>query len=192
MIIGIDVDEVLANTLDVFFEFHNDLYGTHANKNQMKSYYLMDILGGTHAEILEKWEEFYKSDYFYRIQPVNGAAKAISTLQYNHTLYIITARPEHTREMTELWVKNCIDEKCPQIYFANSEGGKKKSEVCKELGVELHIDDSFEFGLDCVENDVRVLLMDGPWNRHETLVSGMTRVHSWDEVLANIEQPQNS
>jgi uncharacterized HAD superfamily protein len=49
------------------------------------------------------------------------------------------------------------------------------------------IEDSLEFAEVCVESGIPVLLMDAAWNQ-KPLLDGIVRVHSWEEVMKNIEE----
>jgi uncharacterized HAD superfamily protein len=60
-----------------------------------------------------------------------------------------------------------------------------KSAMCKELGIQVMIDDHMSVAKDCAEAGIRVLLFDQPWNQGE-LPMGAERVHSWDEIVKKL------
>jgi len=78
------------------------------------------------------------------------------------------------------------------VYFTNHYSKKelnetkKKSNICIELGVELLIEDSLDYAFECSSEKIKVLLLDKPWNKADKLPAGVTRVHSWREIIEKI------
>ena len=76
-----------------------------------------------------------------------------------------------------------------EIYFINyfHGAGKKrtKSEVCKELGIEIFIDDSLYHANDISSIGTPVLLLNTPWNQGE-VKPPITRVYSWKEIVEKL------
>jgi len=62
---------------------------------------------------------------------------------------------------------------------------RTKSSVCKELGIDIFIEDAPVYAKNISEAGIPVILIDAPWNR-ETSGELITRVYSWDEVLDTI------
>jgi len=44
------------------------------------------------------------------------------------------------------------------------------------------IEDALEFALDCASNNIRVILMNMPWNQTKTLPKNVTRIYNWKEI----------
>src|SRR3989338_10775887 len=105
--IGIDFDDVLADTNTALIRWHNERYGTVLRREDFWSYYYWDIWGGTREETIEKFSEFGKSDHFHGILPVMGTYNGIADLStVADRLVIITARDEEMREVTEQWISD--------------------------------------------------------------------------------------
>mgnify|MGYP001599086336 FL=1 len=164
MIIGIDVDEVLAEMLEAFLEFHNQNYKTALQKKDMFSYSFHEVIGGTDEETRKKLIAFFDTDLFQNIRPVQGSLEAISRLAKEHKLCIITARPNILRVQTERWLQQYFPDCFQSIDLTNQwhgEGSRKlKSEVGKKNKIDMMIDDSLHHAQDCASQGIYTLLAD--------------------------------
>ncbi|MCD6398532.1 MAG: hypothetical protein J7L08_01290 [Candidatus Aenigmarchaeota archaeon] len=191
MLIGVDLDEVISDTLPALIKFHNERYGTNLKKEDFYSYRFEYIWGGTREEAIRKVLEFYKSKYYNTIKPVEGALEGIKKLREKNELVVITYRPTEFKEITEEWLKRYFHGCFSKIYFTNfySVNGtiKKKYETCLEIGVDLMIDDLLKCSLDCASRNISVLLFNQPWNQCKELPALVKRVYSWKEIIENVK-----
>lgn len=191
--IGIDFDDVLADTNTTLIRWHNERYKTTLKREDFWSYYYWDVWGGTREEAIAKFDEFGKSEYFHSILPVAGAYNGIADLStFADRLVIITARDEEMRKVTEQWVSDHLPAVFHSIHFvgALSKNGppkKSKGDVCKEQNLTALIDDSIEFAASCNALGIPTLIFDTPWNRKETIPSLSKRIMGWREVLPAIK-----
>ena len=136
MNIGIDVDEVLAELVEAFLEYHNHTYGTKYTKKDMFSYSFHEVLGGTEEEAKLKILDFFATDFFCNLKLVAGAKEGIASLAEKHQLSIITARPHLIRQQTEQLIAEHFPNYFSNITLTNQwhGAGKKlrKSDVCTE------------------------------------------------------------
>jgi len=187
MKIGIDLDGILADFLSALIKYHNLTYGTKLKKDQFLSYGFWKIWGGTEDEAIQKLCDFYETPFFKNIQPVFGAKKAISTLRQNNDLFIVTSRPDDVVDKTLEWVNNHFPNTFTDICFANNYFGggasKTKTQICDEIGVNILIEDSMEYAIECVNSKRKIFLLDYPWNQHPELPQGIRRFLSWDEIV---------
>lgn len=188
MKIAIDVDEVLAEYQNGFIEFHNKYYGTNLKRHHFaKSYKLEDAWGGTEDEAIDKVYHFYQTKDFKKMEPVPGAIEAVRKLAQKHDLFVVTSRQNFASPVTLEWLDKHFPDTFSGILFANhfaKEGAPKdKSEICKEIGAELLIDDSLTYAKDCAKKGIKVKLFDRPWNQTENLPKNIQRVFSWQEIL---------
>ena len=192
MNIGLDMDEILAEFVDRFLQFHNDLYGTTVRKKEMFAYNFEEVIGITEDQIEERLLQFYTTDYFRNIKPVSGAENGIDELAKSHELAVITARPYIIRPETERWLDqyfpNCFASinLTNQFQYRNRQNKRKKSEICQEQGVNLIVEDSLKYASDCASQGIDVLLLDYPWNQTVELPENIKRVRSWGEIAAEI------
>jgi uncharacterized HAD superfamily protein len=190
MHIGIDLDEVVVDTLGGIIKLHNEKYGTRFAHKDFASYHLQDTWGGTREEAIEKVDKFLKTDPLKHFNPVAGSITAIKTLkERGHELYIITGRSNENSEHTETWLKHHFPKVFSGVHYVSfyslTEKPRKKSEVCRELGIELIIDDNWDTAVDCAAQNIKVLLFDQQWNRGK-VPKNVERVHSWDEILKKL------
>ena len=114
--------------------------------------------------------------------------QGIRELSKKHKLSAITSRPHYIEEKTINWLETYFPKQFSTIYHTNQVSPKnapkkKKSEVGKNLGINLFIDDHLEFVFDVATLGIPIFLFNQPWNQIETLPKGITRVHSWKEII---------
>ena len=80
MLIAIDLDEVLADTLTSLIKYHNNEYDTSFRRADFFSYSWWEVWGGTREESIEKFMQFSRTELFTSIQPILHAISAIREL----------------------------------------------------------------------------------------------------------------
>lgn len=190
MKIGIDLDEVLADFLPALIEYHNTTYGTFLVRDQFQSYRFWETWGGTREEAIQKVYDFYKTSYFRNMKSVAGSQEAVSVLKQNNDLLVVTSRQDDVAEATKEWIAQHFPNVFSDVLFANhySQNGSSttKKQICDSVGVDVLIEDSPEYALECLNPKRKVLLLDYPWNRGFELPQGIYRVNSWKEILDSI------
>jgi len=192
MRIGVDLDEVMADTISAIVHFHNERYGTNLRKDDFRSYHFWEVWGGTRDEAIKKWYEFLETDHFMGISPIKGSFDALRILKENgHEFFVITARQNEMIEETEKWIGKFFPEIFSSIQFANSYSmvskGIKKSTLCSQLDINLMIDDDIENAKDVAGSGIKVLLFDRPWNQNES-GKNIERVFSWEQITDKIKK----
>lgn len=191
MKIGIDLDDVLADMMPVLLTYHNDVYGTTLTKDDIWSYRFWDVLQVSQEEAIKRVFDFERSSRMLTILPLPGAVQAVETLGDNHELSIITARDSEFAESTKHWLARHFPDVFSGIHFANHYSStstpRSKGDICKEIGIEVMIDDSFSNVVSCHGVCQSTLLFDAPWNVHEQLLDGMHRVASWHDIVEKIQ-----
>lgn len=191
MKIGVDMDEVIAEFLFSFLEFHNEAYGTDVAKDQVPDYFgLEQLLGCTTDEVKERILAFHETQHFSDIKPVEGAKDAITKLKRDHDLFIITARQDSVAEKTMRWLEVHFPDIFSGVHFmnhfSNDNVERSKREICDAIGIDIMIEDSLRYAEEIVTEHRPVFLLDRPWNRCDDLPPGITRVSSWPELLRKI------
>ncbi len=190
MKIGIDLDEVLADFLSALIEYHNATYGTSLVREQFQSYRFWETWDGTREETIQKVYDFHKTPYFRNMKPVIGSQEAVGILKQNNDLFVVTSRQNDIVETTREWIAKHFPDIFSGVFFANhySQNGSSitKRQICDSVGVDVLIEDSPEYALECLDAKRKVLLLDCPWNRYSELPRGTYRVNSWDEIIENI------
>ncbi len=188
MIIGVDVDDVLADFMNSMIKYHNDRYDTNYSREDFRSYNLWKTLGGNEEDAVKKIYDFYHTSHFDNISPTEGSQDAVEKLSKNNTLRVITSRPHDIHDQTLSWLDRYFLGKFEEAHFTNEWAGgigkpTRKKDVCLEHNVDILIEDSLAYANECVSNRTRVYLMDRPWNQSENLSKKITRVYSWEDIL---------
>jgi uncharacterized HAD superfamily protein len=184
--IGIDFDDVLHDFNESLYSYHNKKYGTSIKRNDVVSYDIEKIWGGTKDEAIEKVYEFYRTREHDETMPLDGSVEVIRSLAHKFSLHIITSRVEEIKDLTIRWLDRHFPDMFSSVVFVNHYGKSMKSkrtkaEVCSELYVDLMIEDSLEHALAISACGIPVILIDCPWNQGET-PDNVYRVRSWKEI----------
>lgn len=187
MNIGIDVDDTLIYELDIGYAF-GQLYGLDKKQclevKNSKGLYLSDIFNwSTEFEI-----EFFK-DKFIKVlsntPPVPLASEVITRLKNEgHTIHIITARHEGFFPNSYEETKNWLDKFNIPYDYLHVEV-KDKGTKCKELGVDVLIDDIETNCLAALENGVKPYMYHTICNE-DFSHKDITRVYSWVDIYHRI------
>lgn len=187
MNIGLDVDDTLAAFQVKWLAYHNNLYGTHFSLSDINDYDYSKTMKIPWEVAVERVLEFYKTKDFKEIMPVDGAVETVS--QWNdHSLFIITSRPDSTKRLTHAWVKRHFPNRISKFIFTNQFRVNEntpcltKADVAKELKLDFMIEDTLKHAVDISSVNVHVILLNKPWNQTSEKFEKITRVNSWDEV----------
>ena len=190
MKIAIDIDEVLGQFMKALIEFHNNKYKTSLKLEDFFSYKFWEVWGGTKEEAIQKVYDFHKTNYFKNIIPVKDSQESVKKLKENNELFVITSRQNDVIEETKKWIEKYFSNTFSNIYFTNhfSQNGDSttKKEICGSLDIDILIEDSLEYNLECIKQNRKIFLLDYPWNKIDSLPKEITRVYSWKEIIEKI------
>jgi uncharacterized HAD superfamily protein len=195
MRIGLDLDEVVADGMATVVALHNKRHGTSFKVEQFNTWNLHEVWGGTEEEAIKEMNDFFLSGAMRDIDPIAGSLEAIAELKAKgHELYIITGRADSYIPATEAWLEKHFPDIFLGVHYANlfslENQPRKKSEICKEFGIELFVDDNTSNAIDVASVCPRVFLFDQPWNRNvespKVLPVNIERIYSWEEILRKI------
>lgn len=197
MKIGVDLDAVLGDIMTPLTDFHNRKYGTKHKLEDNTNYDLSLIWGCSKDEVVSRVYEFYFSPQLEQILPIEGAIDGVKKLAEEHELHVITSRPYVIDKPTRKWINKHFPNQFRSIFHTNqmSKSGtprKKKSEACKQLGIELIIDDHTDFVFDCVSIGIKAFLFDAPWNQAAKKNINVVRVKSWKEIVKRMNLVKNA
>ena len=196
MKIGIDIDEVLQPFKLPFLHFNNKVFEENLNPEDIeKGNHVHDLLGCSLEEANYRCNQFHESEDADNLMPIAGSIEGISKLGEKHKLVAITSRSNTVKESTLAWLRKHFGNALDEIYFSSefySNGNKSKAQICKEIGVEIMVDDNLDFALDCIEENIPVILFDLEgkywWNSTDKEYDKLHRVKSWGEVIEKIEE----
>lgn len=190
MNIAVDNDELLFDFVGSFIVFHNEVYGTKLTRESFFSYRYYEVLGIKEGEDRPRFAEFYQSEYFENIQPVEGAQKAMKHLKESgHTLFVVTGRIHSLVNKTMDDLTKYYPDIFSGISFANTYGTngdkRKKSTLCRQLNSRIILEDDFLHIYDCANAGIFVLVPNHPWNQG-VLPDRATRFFNWKEAINSI------
>jgi 5'(3')-deoxyribonucleotidase len=184
--IAIDIDEVLAPLHELFFAYHNEVYGT--NYPVMGEHYHIDeYTGESNESLIRKLRHFLETDSYKQLRPFEDAAGAMERLSHDYDLVVLTSRQDIFVESTERWLQKYFPKVFKAVHFSHYVVGtgvsKPKAEFCQEIGAAYLVDDSLSTILKCPEHDIKGLLFGNyPWNAADSLPDGCVRVSDWQAV----------
>lgn len=154
-----------------------------------KSYYFERIWAGGPEEALEIFRQ-YRDQLGVQIAPHKGAKEAIHKLAQKYDIVVITSRDGGLEQKTMEW----LDAHFPELFkdvlilgkdiYLHSLEILDKASVCKRIGADYLIDDSYKHALDAHKQKIKALLFGNyAWNQAKELPNGITRVKDWQGVL---------
>jgi len=158
--------------MSTFLDFFNVKYYRECKYEDIVNYNLWDVFSVSKRDVLDLFDEFYKTEEFDRLPLVDGAKEGIETLCENNSVVFVTHRPSYISEKTQEYFSRHFPNKEYRIVHSHP---KLKSEVCPELEVEVIIEDHAGCAYDCANIGLRAILFDRPWNQGH-LYPGLIRV----------------
>ncbi len=189
-IIWVDLDEVLAETVDYCLVYNDyKIWTKKISKEEIIDYYIHNIDGCNLS--LENSINWFRipmlSDKNLEIKPVDWALEVLKKLKAKwYSLKIVTARIsdlfwEYTKKWLEKYYPNLFDEIIYANHFTNDD--KTKSELCNENDIFVMIEDNFDYALELAQNWIKTYLLEKPWNKnildtHKNII----KVKCWDLI----------
>lgn len=192
MKLGLDLDDVIIDINRSIREFLKDVYGLSVTLEDHKTFDFHTTWECTPTEAMNRVFEFYESDYMNDIPPIPGSIEAVTSLLDNHEIHFVTSRPHAIEEKTRHWVNTHFPHHSPSIHHTNQftpAGNPKvnKSDVLKDLGISIMVEDSPYNIQDISSNNIHVLMYTRPWNQNVEASEHITRVNDWNDVLRFIK-----
>ena len=188
-LLGVDFDDVLFNCDEALVQFHNTRYGTSYSSADRSTFELQPVWNCSGEEVIARLDEFTETEFHERANAVTGAREALALLQEHYDIVIVTGRAASARPATERWLEKNLLGLYREVHFADHGGTgtarRLKSDILRELGIGVFVEDAPHFAADVAGAGITVLLLDTPWNRAET-PNGAIRVRSWDEIVARL------
>lgn len=202
LVIAIDCDDVLTDTLPQVVEDYNKMYGTRLGLDHM----YRDVSEVAEAfgvssgqEAIQRLHVIYrKKGYYEALKPIDGAIEAVKELAKKHELHVVTGRQSFlesaTRYTLDTYFPNMFQSVEHTNYYKDDTEKdaihRSKAEVCRQIGADILIDDHITHCVDVLEAGVERVVLFGnyPWNTQDVLVAGMTRCANWKEVLGEVKR----
>ena len=183
MKIGIDIDNVLSNFNEILLNDYLEHDKT-LNNNGI-------IHKGEYIRKMFDWDTSYEQNYYRNnierlaslLTPIKNSSRYINKLKEDgNEIYIISGRDngEYSNpcDMTINWLKK-YNIPYDKLILTNAYKHQEKAEVCKELGIDIMIDDSINVCKKCSDNNIECILFETPYNKEE---KRFNRINSWEEI----------
>lgn len=189
--IGIDIDNVIADSYPSFLSRFNKIFGTKISYEEISDFYYLEKYSGIGLSDVKKFIDKHLADEIFQINipPQMGAMEVIKKWgKMGHKIHYITSRPKNIREITLKWLSkhgfflpdSTLDIFDSEKHYDTHRGqiiSYKKTAAIKR-GVNLFIEDSKEIAL---AMGVPVYLFNRPWNKGK-LPKHIKRVKNWREI----------
>src|SRR3989339_79251 len=98
-------------------------------------------------------------------------------------------KEESRKKVDDFFKTTYFPNSIQKIYLRDCYGFRKysKRDVCDSIGVDLMIEDSSYYALECLSPNRGIALLNRPWNIEVDLPKEIERVNTWDEVLKIIK-----
>ena len=191
-VVGIDIDDTLAISAPMVISHSNAKWHTSLTVDDYHEDWAK-MWGVDYAEVARRADEYFGSGIILDYSPMPLADTVLMSLKSNFKLISVTARNDITKNDTYLWIKNNYNNVFSRkdIFFTGAWNkidehsvGHTKGQICKELGVDILIDDQLKHCLSAAELGITALLFgEYNWNKADILPPNVIRVRNWSEVL---------
>ena len=176
-ILGVDIDNVLAQSDACLRAMFRELYGITLQEQQMTQYDYMAY--GVTEEQLVRVFQLFNTEVCRTLRVVPGAKAALVRLARWYEIALVTSRNPESKESTEYWLKA---KRLPydQLHFNDDK---------HTLGIPYHsfIEDRHEHAHRLAETGTIVYLLTRPWNALPLAHPNVRRVHTWGEILDRLQ-----
>ena len=175
MRIAVDLDDVIADLIPCMLAKHREITGAALTREQATSWNVFPP---------EVHDSVRFGNSYGSLELLPGAVEFLSWLKERHEVHIVTYRGEHSREITTRWLERHL----PGLYDGVHFSGGGKVDICRELEVDLIIDDSYN-QIPAVSEALGIpgILMDTPMNRHIREAALVRRASDLQEARVIIE-----
>lgn len=192
MNIGIDIDDTIANTYDVLFNYAqnytiNDMGKEikDVNRNSITHMYCKDFHDWNNKEETEFLDKYYER-MVLKVQPKMYAVENIRKLKESgEQIYLITARFLSDKFDVEKLTKDWL-EKYNIPYDKLILNSQNKVIVAKENDIDIFVDDSIKNCTEMANVGIKTYMMDTIINK-DFEGENIERVYSWPHLYQKIE-----
>lgn len=188
MKIGIDLDDVLADSLPHYLRAFNRRFGLDIELAD-GAWRIADRFPQIpRQEADDFFTELIESGFFSSRSLIPHAKEAVETLADNgHDLYIITGRTPRDERITMDWLTRVgvLSHFEAVVHRTCDPVERHKADVASGLALSLFIEDELTVALTVAGAAIPVLLFNCPWNQGP-LPDNVHRIRSWHEALTQI------
>lgn len=186
-----DCDDVVVPTASVLIDAYNERYNTDVG---LDAFYNDENTwgAGSHAEAIQRVGLLLREGVTANARPSKETIEALSYLATMDELHMVTGRQDYLEESTHAMLTTYLPGVFSTVEHTNfyRDAGstaisRTKGEVCAAIGADILVDDHVVHGASVLESGLKEVIVwgDYPWNRASTLVTGMVRCATWNEVF---------
>jgi uncharacterized protein len=188
--IGIDVDDVLAESLPAYLEAFREFFG-HSVRIEDAAWEIFRSYPQISEGELAGFFVALEAADFLRSRPVYPeAARGIALLAAaGHRLVVVSGRLTEHLEHTRFLLRGAgiLDHFEELIHRDRERAADYKPRIVRERRLEVLIEDELHVARAVAAIPIPVLLFDRPWNQG-LLPEGIVRVANWKEILTWVER----
>lgn len=174
--LGVDIDGTVTCP-SALIPFINDAFRTSLTLEDIKEYDLTKNFDVDPVHFAQ-WYDQNEETIYEQSPPRDDVLTILPRWQRFATLHYITARGEHSKQVTTNWLQRHtlpID----SVHFV---GSHDKVETARSLQIDAFLEDKYDNAITIAETlNIPILLFDTPWNQLETPRS-IIRVSNWKEA----------
>lgn len=193
MKIGIDIDNVLADSYNAFLERFNREFGTEIVYEEVDDFFYLEKYKTVdyHRRVAYVDSLATNHRFLSSITPYQEAINVIGKWQAKGwRIHYITARPAEVKKTTRTWLKKhgfwgkftTLD--MFPIGKTYERDVEYKKDLADKLGLDIFIEDASAVAKNM---KIPVFLLDRPWNQEE-LPGNVHRVSSWSDIEKAVSQ----
>ena len=188
--IGIDLDEILADTVREFLNYSQTKFDIKLERDWLYNYFLQDVKESwiNKEQFFGLWKGFVEAGHTRNIAPIKWSYELLSHLKNNwNKIFVITGRHNFEKTNTEYWLNKNYPNLVDDLIFTNflSSDMRLKSEYINKYEIKLFFDDIYDFCTDvAVNSNIPVYMPTKPWNVHyQDLPQNIIRIDSLETLL---------
>lgn len=190
--IYVDLDDVICNTTENFTKIAQQEFGKIVQYESITSFDLQRSFQLTASEYEHFFNIIHRPATLMGFKPVDHAISILTQWEeLGYHVDVVTGRPASTRDISLEWLKfysipfhsfTVVDK-----YHRNSKDNNFHQSISlADLSMKpylLAVEDSWEMACFISQSmDTPVILFDRPWNRRNTNISQVHRIHNWLEI----------
>ncbi len=178
-IIGIDIDGVLTREEKGGKNIWEMKLAEYLNKdiNRCNDVYNFKDAFNITSEELDGFIKKHVYNIYKNLQPASGAINVLSKLnKLNFKIYLITARNEKYRNVTENWL---AQNNIPYDFLYHEDN---KAPLAVKKNIQLFIEDNKNNTIELLKNNIPVILVNKYHNKNLQKKNNIFRVDNWQEI----------
>jgi uncharacterized HAD superfamily protein len=190
MRIGIDLDDVVFDFVNLLLKKYNEKFEKEIFFEEIYDFYFAKIFGMTEEEFNKFFIEIFDKETVINMDLIKDANLILDLFEdEDNKIFFITSRADARNGTIESLNKN-FPKTSFKLFFSSNPycktEGKNKGEICKDLELDFMIEDDPKHAEDCAKKEIKVLLLDKPWNKNCIEHEKIKRVNNWKEILEKL------